>query len=107
MSLELKYSIDTSALTIAACVAAIALIVVAICCMRLRHRSKRLSEKIRRLPSYESAVTNDGRKEAAYARNEHFSVDIISDLETCFTNRYITFAQEKEFTRYYTDYFST
>ena len=105
MSLELKYSIDTSALTIAACVAAIALIVVAICCMRLRHRSKRLSEKIRRLPSYESAVTNDGRKEAAYARNEHFSADIISDLETCFTNRYITFAQEKEFTRYYTDYY--
>ena len=90
---------------IGGCVIIIAIIVVIVKRLRLTKQSEQLSAKIGRIPSYESAITNDGRKEAVYAHNERFSVDIITDLETSFAARYITFAQEKEFTCYYADYY--
>lgn len=74
--------------------------------IRLKKRSEQLSTKIRRIPSYESNRISEERKVAISARNECFSVDIVTDLETSFANRYITFAQEKEFIRYYTDYYN-
>ncbi len=73
--------------------------------IRLKKRLERLSAKIRRIPSYGSNRANAERKEAIPARNEPFFIDIAADLETSFRNRYITFSQEKEFIRYYTDYY--
>ena len=74
---------------IGGCVIIIAIIVVIVKRLRLTKQSEQLSAKIGRIPSYESAITNDGRKEAVYAHNERFSVDIITDLETSFAARYI------------------
>lgn len=73
--------------------------------IRLKKRSEQLSAKIRRIPSYESNRINEERKAAVSTRNERFSVDIATDLETSFATRYITFAQEKEFINYYADYY--
>ena len=73
--------------------------------IRLKKRSEQLSAKIRRIPSYESNRISEERKAAISTRNECFSADIATDLETSFGNCYITFLQEKEFTRYYTDYY--
>ena len=56
-------------------------------------------------PSGESNRISEERKAAISTRNECFSADIATDLETSFGNCYITFLQEKEFTRYYTDYY--
>lgn len=88
---------------IGGCVIIIAIIAVMVKRLRLTKQSEQLSAKIGRIPSYENVITNGGRKEAVYAHNERFSVNIVTDLETSFANRYITFAQEKEFIRYYTD----
>lgn len=88
---------------IGGCVIIIAIIIVKR--LLLTKQLEQLSAKIGCIPSYENVITNDGRKEAVYARNERFSVDIITDLETSFASVYITFAQEKGFTCYYTDYY--
>lgn len=84
------------------CMAAVTVLSVIIKRIQLKKRSEQLSAKIRRIQSYEAIGE---RKAAISARNERFSVDIATDLETSFENRYITFSREKEFTRYYTDYY--
>ena len=92
-------------LIIAICLVAILLAAIAARRLRLKKEAEQLSAKIGCIPSYENVITNDGRKEAVYACNERFSVDLITDLETSFASCYITFAQEKEFTCYYADYY--
>ena len=87
------------------CVIIIAIIAVIVKRLLLTKQLEQLSAKIGCIPSYENVITNDGRKEAVYACNERFSVDLITDLETSFASCYITFAQEKEFTCYYADYY--
>lgn len=84
-------------------VIAITLIVIVIKRIRLKKQSEQLSEKIRRIPSYESTKTKDDRKEVVSVRNGSFSADVATDLRISFENRYITFTQEKEFTHYYTN----
>ena len=86
----------TSPFILVICFVAILLAIIAV---------RRLSAKIRRIPSYESNRISEERKAAISTRNECFSADIATDLETSFGNCYITFLQEKEFTRYYTDYY--
>lgn len=87
------------------CVVAITVVVLARRRMRLKAESGELSEKIARIPSYESTRNSNDKTSAVAARNEAFSADIATDLETSFNGRYISYSQEKEFTRYYTDYF--
>ena len=82
----------------------IILIIIAARRIRLEKRSEQLSEKIRRIPSYGNRVDEE-RKNALLVRNERFFVNVVTDLENNFANRYITFAQEKEFTHYYEDYY--
>lgn len=53
----------------------------------------------------ENIITKDDKKEGVSVPNENFSYDVATDLETSFENHYITFRQEKEFTRYYADYY--
>ena len=84
---------------------AILLAVLAVRRIRLKKQSEQLSAKLHRIPSFESNRINEERKFAISVRNESFSVDIATDLETSFASRYVTFTQEKEFTRYYTDYY--
>ncbi|MCD8035122.1 MAG: UvrD-helicase domain-containing protein [Alistipes sp.] len=72
---------------------------------RLKKQSERLSEKVSRISSYENIITKDDKKEGVSVPNENFSYDVATDLETSFENHYITFRQEKEFTRYYADYY--
>lgn len=83
----------------------IILIIIATRRIRLEKRSEQLSEKIRRIPSYESNRIDEERKNAISARNEQFFVNIVTDLENNYANRYITFNQEKGFTHYYSDYY--
>ena len=92
-------------LIIAICLVAILLSIIATRRIHLKKQSEQLSAKIRHIPSYESNRINEEQKFAISARNECFSVDIVTDLETCFGNCYITFLQEKEFSCYYTDYY--
>lgn len=73
--------------------------------LRLTKQSEQLSAKIRCIPSYESNRINEERRFAISTLNERFFADIATDLEACFANCYITFLQEKEFSRYYTDYY--
>lgn len=71
--------------------------------VRLIKQSERLSEKV----SCISSITDkDDKKEGVSVLNEEFSYDVATDLETSFENHYITFRQEKEFTRYYADYYN-
>lgn len=91
---------------IGGCVVAITVIVVVMKRIQLKRRSKQLSEKISRTPSYEKSQRYEERKADISSRNEHFSASIATDLETSFANRYITFAQEKEFANYYSDYYN-
>lgn len=91
---------------IGGCVFAITVIVVVIKRIHLKQQSKQLSEKISRTPSYEKSQRYEERKADISSRNEHFSASIATDLETSFANRYITFAQEKEFANYYSDYYN-
>lgn len=95
----------TSPFILVICFVAILLAIIAVRRIRLKKRSEQLSAKIRRIPSYESNRISEERKAAISTRNECFSADIDTDLETSFGNCYITFLQEKEFTRYYTDYY--
>ena len=95
----------TSPFILVICFVAILLAIIAVRRIRLKKRSEQLSAKIRRIPSYESNRITEERKAAISTRNECFSADIATDLETSFGNCYITFLQEKEFTRYYTDYY--
>lgn len=90
---------------IGGCVFAITVIVVVIKRIQLKRRSKQLSEKIGCIPSYEKSQRHEERKAAISDRNEFFSANIATDLETSFANRYITFSQEKEFASYYADYY--
>lgn len=72
--------------------------------VRLIKQSERLSEKVSCISSY---ITDKGdKKEGVSVLNEEFSYDVATDLETSFENHYITFRQEKEFTRYYADYYN-
>lgn len=72
--------------------------------VRLIKQSERLSEKVSCISSY---INNkDDKKEGVSVLNEEFSYDVATDLETSFENHYITFRQEKEFTRYYADYYN-
>lgn len=72
--------------------------------VRLIKQSERLSEKVSYISSY---INNkDDKKEGVSVLNEEFSYDVATDLETSFENHYITFRQEKEFTRYYADYYN-
>lgn len=73
--------------------------------IRLKNGRNDFSAKIGRIPSYESKRINEDRKTAISMRSECYFVDIATDLETSFASRYITFAQEKEFTCYYADYY--
>ena len=84
---------------------AILLAVLAVRRIRLKKQSEQFSAKLHRIPSFESNQINEERKFAISARNESFSFDIATDLETSFASRYVTVTQEKEFTRYYTDYY--
>lgn len=72
--------------------------------VRLIKQSERLSEKISCISSY--ITDKDDKKEGVSVLNEEFSYDVATDLETSFENHYITFRQEKEFTRYYADYYN-
>ena len=87
------------------CVIIIAIIAVMVKRLRLTKQSEQLSAKIRCIPSYESNRINEERRFAISTLNERFFADIATDLEACFANCYITFLQEKEFSRYYTDYY--
>lgn len=71
----------------------------------LKKQSERLSEKVSRISMSENIITKDDKKEGVSVPNENFSYDVATDLETSFENHYITFRQEKEFTRYYADYY--
>ena len=71
---------------------------------RLKKQSERLSEKVSCISSY--ITDKDDKKEGVSVLNEKFSYDVATDLETSFENHYITFRQEKEFTRYYADYYN-
>ena len=90
---------------IGGCVIIIAIIAVMVKRLRLTKQSEQLSAKIRCIPSYESNRINEERRFAISTLNERFFADIATDLEACFANCYITFLQEKEFSRYYTDYY--
>ena len=90
---------------IVVCLVAMLLTVIVTRRIHLKKQSEQLSAKIRRIPSYESSRINEERRFAISTRNERFFVDIATDLEACFANCYITFLQEKEFSRYYTDYY--
>ncbi len=59
-------------LAIGGCVVAITVIVVVMTRIQLQKKSEQLFAKIGCIPSYENVITNDGRKEAVYARNERF-----------------------------------
>lgn len=72
--------------------------------VRLIKQSERLSEKVNCISSY--ITDKDDKKEEVSVLNEKFSYDVATDLETSFENHYITFRQEKEFTRYYADYYN-
>lgn len=87
------------------CVITITVVVLVMRRMRLKTKSGELSEKIARIPSYENKRNSNDKTNAVAARNENFSADIATDLETSFNGRYISYSQEKEFTHYYTDYF--
>lgn len=87
-------------------IVAIAIITVVIKQIHLKKKAGQLSVKISRIPSYETIITNDDRKEAVSVSNKSFSANIATNLETSFENSYITFVQEKEFICYYTDYYN-
>ena len=93
----------TIPLIIAICIVAILLVIMVTMRVRLIKQSERLSEKV----SCISSITDkDDKKEGVSVLNEEFSYDVATDLETSFENHYITFRQEKEFTRYYADYYN-
>lgn len=94
----------TILLIIAICIVAILLVIMVTMRVRLIKQSERLSEKVSCISSY---ITDKGdKKEGVSVLNEEFSYDVATDLETSFENHYITFRQEKEFTRYYADYYN-
>lgn len=94
----------TILLIIAICIVAILLVIMVTMRVRLIKQSERLSEKVSYISSY---INNkDDKKEGVSVLNEEFSYDVATDLETSFENHYITFRQEKEFTRYYADYYN-
>ncbi len=94
----------TILLIIAICIVAILLVIMVTMRVRLIKQSERLSEKVSCISSY---INNkDDKKEGVSVLNEEFSYDVATDLETSFENHYITFRQEKEFTRYYADYYN-
>jgi len=72
--------------------------------VRLKRRAEFLSAKISRIRYCENTKHNDNR-ESVLSRNKSFYADIATDLDTNFANSYITYAQEKSFTRYYADYY--
>lgn len=74
--------------------------------MRLKRRSEQLAARIRRMPSFESKRERECQRETVSARNKSFSADIVADLNRCFSDRYITFAQEKTFVRHYADFYN-
>ena len=94
----------TILLIIAICIVAILLVIMVTMRVRLIKQSERLSEKISCISSY--ITDKDDKKEGVSVLNEEFSYDVATDLETSFENHYITFRQEKEFTRYYADYYN-
>ena len=94
----------TILLIIAICIVAILLVIMVTMRVRLIKQSERLSEKVSCISSY--ITDKDDKKEGVPVLNEEFSYDVATDLETSFENHYITFRQEKEFTRYYADYYN-
>ena len=91
-------------LIIAICVVAILLVIMVTMRVRLIKQSERLSEKVSCISSY--ITDKDDKKEGIPVLNKKFSYDVATDLETIFENHYITFRQEKEFARYYADYYN-
>ena len=94
----------TIMLIIAICVVAILLVIMVTMRVRLIKQSERLSEKVSCISSY--ITDKDDKKEGIPVLNKKFSYDVATDLETSFENHYITFRQEKEFARYYADYYN-
>lgn len=78
---------------------------VVITTIRLRNKSKELSERIKHIPSYIEKSNNEQSRDVFSKSNENRFVDIPTDLKNQFHGKIISATQEKIFTNHYLPYF--
>lgn len=69
----------------------------------LRKKSKELSKRIATITSYRDI--QECREKELRQSNESFFIDIETDLRNSFNGHIISYSEEEQFTKYYTEFF--
>lgn len=88
---------------LAICIIAISLVVIVIARIRLKNKSKELSERIATITSYRDI--QEHREKELSQSNKSFFIDIETDLRNSFNGHVISSSEEEQFTKYYTGFF--
>ena len=87
----------------AICFIVISLVVIVTVRIRLKNKSKKLSERIATIIPYRDIQEN--REKELRQCNKSFFIDIETDLRSSFNGHIISSSEEEHFTKYYTEYF--
>lgn len=92
-------------LIIVASLVAISVIAVVTIRIRLKNKSKELSEKLNHISSYSNKSNYEQARERLLALNNGAFIDIPSDLNSAFSRKIISTTQEKDFVNHYKPHF--
>ena len=92
-------------LIIVASLVAISVIAVVTIRIRLKNKSKELSEKLNHISSYSNKSNYEQARERLLALNNGAFIDIPSDLNSAFSRKIISTTQEKDFGNHYKPHF--
>lgn len=84
---------------------AISIIAIVTIRIRLKNKSKELSEKLSHISSYSDKSNYEQAKDRLSALNNGVFIDIPTDLNNVFSGKIISATQEKDFTNHYIPYF--
>lgn len=87
----------------AICIIAISLVVIVTARVRLKNKSKELSERIATITPYSGILEH--REKELRQNNKSFFIDIETDLRNSFNGHIISSSEEEQFTKYYTGFF--
>ena len=89
---------------IAASIVTISVISIVTIRMRLRNKSKKLSEKLSHISSYSNKSNYEEQKRLSVLNNRTF-IDIPTDLNSCFYGKIISTTEKLDFANYYVSLF--
>ena len=101
---NLSFSMQTLFIVVI-CIIAISICYIAITRIRLKNKSKELSEKLSHISSYSDKSNYEQARERLSELNNGAFIDIPSDLNSVFSGKIISATQKKDFVNHYKSHF--